>query len=81
MMLAGSPCLAQEVADAPALVDALVVNARTPGPAWWSVTKGEVRVWVLGTGVAIPANAAWDTAAFEKRLKATHIVSKEVTLD
>lgn len=70
LALAATPALAQESNDA-VLVDALVVNARTPGPAWWSVSKGDAKVWVLGVGVAVPASASWDTRAFERRVKAS----------
>ncbi|MET3663495.1 TraB/GumN family protein [Caulobacter sp. 1776] len=70
MILAAPPTLAQE-ADGPDLVDALVVNARTPGPAWWGVGKGSAKVWVLGVGVPVPADAKWDGKAFERRVKAS----------
>lgn len=66
-----TPALAQAAADGPALIDALVVNARTPGPAWWSVGKGEAKVWVLGVGVQVPADAEWDSRTFERRVKAS----------
>jgi len=71
LALAVGPALAQEADDESALVEALVVNARTPGPAWWSVSKGEAKVWVLGTGVPLPAGASWDSAAFQRRIIAT----------
>jgi hypothetical protein len=60
---------AQETDEA--LVEALVVNARTPGPAWWSVSKGEAKVWVLGLAGRIPADTVWDARAFERRVTAT----------
>lgn len=68
-----APAVTQD-ADEPALVDALVVNARTPGPAWWSVGKGEAKVWVLGMGVSIPASESWDATVFERRVRATRRV-------
>lgn len=73
LALAATPVLAGQE-DETALVDALVVNARTPGPAWWSVGKGEAKVWVLGIGVQVPADAKWDSKTFERRVKATRQV-------
>jgi len=77
--LAASPALAQDADGAPALVDALVVNARTPGPAWWSVGKGTAKVWVLGLGGPVPANARWEDATFKRRVKATRRVISTVS--
>lgn len=73
LALGAAPVWAQD-GDQPALVEALVVNARTPGPAWWSVSKGDVKVWVLGVGVSVPASATWDDKAFNRRVKATRRV-------
>ena len=58
-------------AEAPAMVEALVVNARTPGPPWWSVSKGEAKVWVLGLGGDLLKDAQWEMAPFDRRLKQT----------
>ncbi|MDB5441180.1 MAG: hypothetical protein JWM33_3607, partial [Caulobacteraceae bacterium] len=33
----------------PDIVTGLVVQAATPGPAWWKVTNGSSTVWILGT--------------------------------
>lgn len=74
LALVAAPALAQEAEGGPDLVDALVVNARTPGPAWWSVSKGEAKVWVLGRGAALPASARWDDSAFKRRVKAARRV-------
>jgi uncharacterized protein YbaP (TraB family) len=71
LTLVATPVLAQESADGPDLVEALVVNARTPGPAWWSVGKGDAKVWVLGIGVLVPDNAKWESKVFERRVKAS----------
>jgi uncharacterized protein YbaP (TraB family) len=68
--MGAAPALAQED-DEPAMVEALVVNARTPGPAWWSVSKDEAKVWVLGTGPSLPEGATWESATFDRRVKAT----------
>lgn len=75
LALVAAPSLAQETGEgAPDLIDALVVNARTPGPAWWSVSKGETKVWVLGAGGNVPASASWDETAFKRRIKAARRV-------
>lgn len=74
MMAATTPAAAQDPGGQPALVDALVVNARTPGPAWWSVSdrRGH-KVWVLGAA-RLPAGLDWDASAFERRIGATRRV-------
>ena len=74
LAFAATPALALQAADGPDLVEALVVNARTPGPAWWSVTNGNTKVWVLGIGVLVPADAKWDSRTFERRVKASRQV-------
>jgi hypothetical protein len=73
LALAATPVSAQDDSQ-PDLVEALVVNARTPGPAWWSVGKGDAKVWVLGIGVPAPADAKWDSKTFERRVKAARQV-------
>jgi hypothetical protein len=60
---------AQERGAGSAMVEELVVNARTPGPAWWSVSKGDAKVWVLGlANGAFREEDRWDTKVFERRL-------------
>lgn len=51
------------------IVDELVVTARLPGPAWWTVTKGQSTVYVLGTPSIAPKHMAWDRGLFERRLQ------------
>jgi len=62
--------LAAAAQSGSALVEELVVNARTPGPAWWSVSKGDAKVWVLGltAGAGFREDDRWDTKVFERRL-------------
>lgn len=62
--------LAAAAQSGSALVEELVVNARTPGPAWWSVSKGDTKVWVLGLGGGggFREDDRWDTKVFERRL-------------
>ena len=71
-----SPGLAQTVAPPPSedpeatLLTELVVTARLPGPAWWTVEKAGARLYILGLPAGpVPANLAWDTTVFTRRLK------------
>lgn len=51
-----------------ALVEALVVTAADPGPAWWVVSNGTATVYVLGTPGLAPKRMQWDRTAFNRRL-------------
>jgi uncharacterized protein YbaP (TraB family) len=68
-LAAHAPAHAQ-VADDPEanLVEALVVNAKLPGPAWWRVSDGDTTIYVLGTLAALPKGLAWDTSVLDRRL-------------
>ena len=60
---------AQQIDDPQAnVVEALVVSARLPGPAWWRVSDGDTTIYVLGTPSALPKGLAWDTSVLERRL-------------
>ncbi|MBS0361268.1 MAG: TraB/GumN family protein [Proteobacteria bacterium] len=50
------------------IVEELVVTARLPGPAWWTVSNGSSTVYVLGSPSLAPKRMAWDRAVFERRL-------------
>lgn len=50
------------------LVEALVVNAKLPGPAWWKVSDADTTIYILGTLAALPKGAAWDTSVLDHRL-------------
>lgn len=50
------------------VVDALVVSAKLPGPAWWRVSDADTTIYVLGTPTALPKGQAWDRSALERRL-------------
>ena len=50
------------------LIEELVVTARYPGPAFWRVSRGEARVWVLGVPSLAPKRQDWDRQLFERRL-------------
>lgn len=68
-LMADAQASAPERAAEPVVVEELVVNARTPGPAWWSVSKGDAKVWVLGlANGGFRDEDRWDTKVFERRL-------------
>lgn len=50
------------------VVEALVVSAKLPGPAWWRVSDVDTTIYVLGTPDALPKGMAWDRSVLEHRL-------------
>ena len=50
------------------LVEELVVTARLPGPAWWTVSNGATTVYVLGSPSLAPKHMQWDRGVFDRRL-------------
>ncbi|MEH0196916.1 TraB/GumN family protein [Caulobacter sp. CCNWLY153] len=50
------------------VVEALVVNAKLPGPAWWKVSDSDTTVYILGVPGAMPKGMAWDTSVLDRRL-------------
>ncbi len=56
------------------LVEELVVTARLPGPAWWTVSNGATTVYVLGAPSVAPKHMAWDRAVFDRRLVGASVV-------
>ena len=67
-----APSPPQPAADDPEanLVTALVVTARAPGPAWWTVETGAAKLYILGLPAGpAPKGLAWDKRLFERRLK------------
>ena len=61
---------AAQVIDDPeaVVVEALVVNAKLPGPAWWKISDGDTTLYVLGVLQAMPKGQGWDTGVLERRL-------------
>lgn len=58
----------------------LIVVARTGGPAWWKVSKGDSVVWILGLPPApTPVGLKWDKAALERRLKGARLAIMPAT--
>jgi len=67
--LAATTAQAQVIDDPEAtVVDALVVNAKLPGPAWWRITDGDTTIYLLGTLHSLPNNQPWDRSVLERRL-------------
>jgi hypothetical protein len=58
----------------------LVVQARSPGPAWWRVTKGESTVWILGIPAGMPRSTRWDQATLLRRLSGAKSLILPATL-
>jgi uncharacterized protein YbaP (TraB family) len=56
------------------LVEELVVTARLPGPAWWTVSNGTSKVYVLGSPSLAPKHMDWDRAVFDRRLAGANSV-------
>lgn len=65
-----SSASAQEAIDDPQanVVEALVVSAKLPGPAWWRVSDADTTIYVLGMPASVPKGMAWDRSVVERRL-------------
>ena len=50
------------------VVEALVVNAKLPGPAWWRISDGDTTLYLLGTLHSLPNNQPWDKSVLERRM-------------
>lgn len=50
------------------VVEALVVSAKLPGPAWWRVSDADTTIYVLGAPAALPKGMAWDRSVLDHRL-------------
>jgi uncharacterized protein YbaP (TraB family) len=51
-----------------AIADELVVRGRLPGPAWWTVQKGDATVWILGVPDGLPKGMDWNDRVLAARL-------------
>jgi hypothetical protein len=56
------------------VVEALVVDAKLPGPAWWRISDGDTTLYVLGTLRSMPRGQAWDTSVLDRRLNGAFAV-------
>ena len=73
--LTGGAARAQAIDDPEAnVVDALVVSAKLPGPAWWRVSDGDTTIYVLGVPSALPKGMAWDRSVLERRLDGASVL-------
>jgi uncharacterized protein YbaP (TraB family) len=89
LALAASLALSLGAASAPpqmedpegALVEAVVVTPRTPGPAWWKVSDGDSVVWILATPDSpLPPGVTWDHSVVERRLKGASVLIDQVSM-
>jgi len=75
LVVGGASIAAPPAVDPEAtVVDALVVSARLPGPAWWRVSSPSSTVYVLGVPGALPKGMAWDQSVTERRLKGANLI-------
>lgn len=63
------PAIAQPPADDATLVEGLIVRPRLPGPAWWSVSDDDSRIYVMVVPEYTPRGLAWDKATLERRME------------
>lgn len=64
----GGGAVAQEDPEG-TIVEALVVQAIEPGPAWWRVSDGDSIVYILGAPESpMPPGVTWDKRTVERRL-------------
>ena len=65
----GGVARAQVIDDPQAnVVEALVVSAKLPGPAWWRVSDGDTTIYIMGVPSALPKGMAWDQSVLNRRL-------------
>ena len=73
--ITGGAARAQVIDDPQAnVVDALVVSAKLPGPAWWRVSDGDTTIYVQGVPSALPKGMAWDRSVLERRLDGASVL-------
>jgi len=56
------------------LVEALIVNARVPGPAWWKVTDADTTVYVLGVPALVPSDTKAEEGVLRRRLDGANVL-------
>lgn len=50
------------------VVEAIVVQGRLLGPAWWRVSDADSTVYILGVPDVLPKGLAWNTSVLKRRL-------------
>jgi hypothetical protein len=80
LMIAGGA--AAQVIDDPeaTVVEALVVSAKLPGPAWWRISDSDTTVYVLGAPSLTPKGMDWDASVADRRLDGAFAVLTPATL-
>jgi TraB/PrgY/gumN family len=69
MELLPTAAFAQVLDDPEAtVVEAVVVNGRLPGPAWWKVSDSDTTIFILGLPPSLPKAMAWDSSVLDNRL-------------
>ena len=72
---------AQVIEDPEAnVVEALVVSAKLPGPAWWRISDADTTVYILGTPGATPKGLTWDASVADRRLDGAFALLTPATL-
>lgn len=56
------------------LVEALIVNARLPGPAWWKVSDADTTVYVMGVPAFTPRKLDFDDSVLRRRLDGANVL-------
>lgn len=73
---------AAQVIDDPeaTVVEALVVSAKLPGPAWWRISDADTTIYVLGAPSLTPEGMDWDASVADRRLDGAFAVLTPATL-
>ncbi len=61
-------------ADAPPVLDDVVVTGERTGPGMWHVHHGAASVWILGSMTPLPKGITWRSTQFEQLLATTQRV-------
>ncbi len=69
-----APAPAEPDAAPATTVDALVVRAARPGPAFWKVTRGASTVWVMGAPSALPKGLPWKQDELKAHLRNARVL-------
>jgi hypothetical protein len=65
----GSPAATQLQDPEAAVVQELVVVASPPGPAWWTIERGEASIYIMGLpDEPLPKGQLWDHATLRRHL-------------
>lgn len=73
---------AAQVIDDPeaTVVEALVVSAKLPGPAWWRISDADTTIYVLGAPSVTPKGMDWDASVADRRLDGAFALLTPATL-